>query len=66
MDLVTARLEAFAAMELARDGNEFRVAAEARDRLAVLGVRVRYTRPPRGADSSGLPLNHKERPGTGP
>ena len=44
MDLATQRLEAFGTMELARRDGEFRLAAEARERLKSLGIRVRYTR----------------------
>ena len=44
MDLATQRLEAFGTMELARRDGEFRLAADARERLERLGVRVRYTR----------------------
>jgi hypothetical protein len=44
VDLATRRIEAFGTMELARRDGDFRLAAEAKNRLARLGVRVRYTR----------------------
>lgn len=44
MDIATERLEAFGTMELARRDGEFRLAADARERLERLGVKVRYTR----------------------
>jgi len=43
-DLATARVLAFAKMEYGRRDGEFRLAAEAREHLEGLGVRVQYTR----------------------
>ena len=43
-DPATARVLAFAKMEYGRRDGEFRLAAEAREHLEGLGVRVQYTR----------------------
>lgn len=43
-ELATARVLAFAKMEYGRRDGEFRLAAEAREHLEGLGVRVQYTR----------------------
>jgi hypothetical protein len=44
VDLATRRIEAFGTMELARRDADFNLAAEARERLEGLGIRVLYTR----------------------
>ena len=44
MDLATQRIEVFGTMELSRRDGHFDVAADAKQRLEGLGIRVRYTR----------------------